>query len=40
MVNPYITGLEDFAAEKENDHMTISFRCITTFGDIEVNENV
>lgn len=39
-VNPYITGLEDFTAEKEDDHMTISFRCITTLGDIEVNENV
>ena len=36
MMNPYITGIEDFSAEKVDDHLTISFTAVTEFGDVDM----
>ncbi len=40
MVNPYITGLDDFSAELDGTELKISFIAETSLGNVEVNENV
>lgn len=40
MVNPYITGIDDFTAELDGTSLHISFTLNTTLGSMEVNENV
>ncbi len=40
LVNPYITGIDNFEAELMNDTLKISFTLETTFGETEVSENV
>ncbi len=40
MVNPYITGIDDFAAELDKDRLHISFTLNTVLGSTEVSENV
>ena len=34
-VNPYITGIEDFIAERDGDRLTIHFRLATVYGTTE-----
>lgn len=36
LINPYITGIEDFEATKNEDHVEVSFKMITLLGDEEV----
>lgn len=40
LVNPYITGIDNFEAELMNDTLKISFTLETAFGETEVSENV
>ena len=40
MVNPYITGIDDFAAEIDGDRLHVTFTLETTLGETEVNEYV
>ncbi len=40
MVNPYITGIDDFTAELDGARLHISFTLNTSFGSTEVDENV
>ena len=40
MVNPYITGIDDFEAEIDKDRLHISFTLNTVLGSTEVSENV
>lgn len=40
MVNPYISGVDDFTAEFKGTRLHISFTAVTTFGNIEVDHYV
>ncbi len=40
MVNPYISGIDDFEASIEGDHLSISFTLETTLGNTEVSTSV
>ncbi len=36
MMNPYITGIDDFNAVKEDDCLTVTFTALTAFGDVDM----
>ncbi len=36
MMNPYITGIDDFSAAKEDDRLTVTFTALTAFGDVDM----
>ena len=40
LTNEYIESIEDFEAVRNSDSLNISFRVVTKFGSIEVDENV
>lgn len=40
LVNPYITGIEDFKVTFENGHLSLSFTAVTKFGNTEVDYDV
>lgn len=40
LINEYIESIEDFEAIRNSDSLNISFRVVTKFGSIEVDENV
>lgn len=40
LVNPYISDVTDFNVERKDDQMHISFRVITRFGEMEVEQSV
>ena len=40
LINEYIESIEDFEAVRNSDSLNISFRVVTKFGNIEVDENV
>ena len=40
LINEYIESIEDFEAVKDGEHLRVSFRAVTKFGNIEVDENV
>lgn len=40
LINEYIESIEDFEAVRNSDILNISFRVVTKFGNIEVDENV
>ena len=40
LINEYIESVEDFEAVKDGEHLRVSFRVVTKFGSIEVDENV
>ncbi len=40
LINKYIESIEDFEAVRNSDSLNISFRVVTKFGNIEVDENV
>lgn len=40
LINKYIESIEDFEAVRNSDSLNISFRVVTKFGSIEVDENV
>lgn len=40
LINEYIESIEDFEAIKDGEHLRVSFRAVTKFGNIEVDENV
>lgn len=40
MVNPYIEGISDFSAEVQKEHLTLSFKVETKFGEMEVEQSV
>lgn len=40
LINPYITDIDDFQAEKIGDHLHISFTAVTTLGNTEVSYDV
>lgn len=40
LINEYIESIEDFEAIKDGEHLRVSFRVVTKFGNIEVDENV
>ena len=40
LINEYIESIEDFEAVRNSDSLDISFRVVTKFGSIEVDENV
>lgn len=40
LVSPYITGLDDFEARIDGDHLFVSFTLETTLGETEVNTYV
>lgn len=40
LVNPYISDITDFDVERMDDQMHISFRVITRFGEMEVEQSV
>ena len=40
LINEYIESIEDFEAVRNSDSLNISFRVMTKFGSIEVDENV
>ena len=40
LINEYIESVEDFEAVRNYDSLNISFRVVTKFGSIEVDENV
>lgn len=40
MVNPYIEGISDFSAEIRKEHLTLSFKVETRFGEMEVEQSV
>lgn len=37
LVSPYIKGIEDFKATVEKDKLKISFKAVTTLGEVNVN---
>lgn len=39
-INPHITGIDNFSAEKDGSRMTLRFKLITDLGDEEVETNV
>lgn len=40
MENPYITGIENFSCQKNEEKVTVTFSLITNFGDGEVKMQV
>ena len=40
LINEYVESIEDFEAIKDGEHLRVSFRVVTKFGSIEVDENV
>lgn len=40
LINPYITGIENFTCKKTEEKVTVSFSLITIFGDGEVSVDV
>ena len=40
LINEYIESIEDFEAVRNSDSLNISFRVVTKFGSVEVDENV
>ena len=40
LINDYIESIEDFGAVKDGEHLRISFRVVTKFGSLEVDESV
>lgn len=40
LINEYIESIEDFEAVKDGEHLRVSFKVVTKFGNIEVDENV
>ena len=40
LINEYIESIEDFEVVRNSDSLNISFRVVTKFGSIEVDENV
>ena len=40
MINPYISAIEDFSAERKGDRLHITFTVITQFGNLEVEDYV
>ena len=40
LINEYIESIEDFEAVKDGEHLRVSFKVVSTFGNIEVDENV
>jgi hypothetical protein len=40
LMNEYIESIEDFEAVRNSDSLNISFRVVTKFGSLEVDENV
>lgn len=40
LVNPYITGIDDFTTEITRDKLHVSFRVLTKLGDVEVSMDV
>lgn len=40
LINEYIESIEDFEAVKDGEHLRVSFRALTKFGNTEVDENV
>lgn len=40
LISEYIESIEDFEAVRNSDSLNISFRVVTKFGSIEVDENV
>ena len=40
LINPYITAIENFSAEKNDSRVTLSFKVITLLGDTEVRTDV
>jgi len=40
LINDYIESIENFGAVKDGEHLRISFRVMTKFGSLEVDESV
>lgn len=40
LVNPYITAVDDFTAERNGSALKVSFTAVTTLGDLEVTDYV
>lgn len=40
LINDYIESIENFGAVKDDEHLRISFRVVTKFGSLEVDESV
>lgn len=40
LVNPYILDIADFEVDRKDDQMFVSFRSVTKFGEVEVNQGV
>lgn len=40
LVNPYISDVTDFNVERKDDQMFVSFRAVTEFGEVEVDQGV
>ena len=40
LINPYITGIDDFEIEMDGEHLHIAFTVHTIYGDTEVDANV
>ena len=40
LINDYIESIENFGAVKDVEHLRISFRVVTKFGSLEVDESV
>ena len=40
LVNPYIEGISDFSAEMQKEHLILSFKVETSFGEMEVKQGV
>ena len=40
MVNPYIEGISDFSAKVRKEHLILSFKAETRFGEVEVEQSV
>lgn len=40
LINDYIESIENFGAVKDGEHLRISFRVVTKFGSLEVDESV
>ena len=40
LVNPYISDITDFEVDRKDDQMFVSFRVVTKFGEVEVDQGV
>ena len=40
LVNPYISDITDFEVDRKDDQMFVSFRAVTKFGEVEVDQGV